>query len=187
MSTRELIDAGELADAGELMDTGEGSPSAVDPARFRHVLSHFASGVVVVTGITGGSPAGLTCQSFTALSLEPPMVLFCPSKASTSWPQLTTAPFLCINILSHGQRWLSDTFARSGADKFAGVTWTPTPHGAPALDGAAAHIEACVAGRHDGGDHHIVICHVESLAAAADADPLLYYRSGYHALHQSPR
>ena len=120
MSTRELVDAGEL------MDTGEGSPPAIDPALFRHVLSHFASGVVVVTGIVGGRPAGLTCQSFTSLSLDPPMVLFCPSKASTSWPQLTTAPFLCINILSHGQRWLSDAFARSGADKFADVTWTPT-------------------------------------------------------------
>jgi len=181
MSVRELMDAGELADAGEAV------PPAVDRARFRHVLSHFASGVVVVTGITSGRPAGLTCQSFTSLSLDPPMVLFCPSKASRSWPQLTTAPFLCINILSHGQRRLSDAFARSGADKFAGVTWTPTPHGAPALDGAAAHIEARVAGRHDGGDHHIVICRVESLAATAHADPLLYYRSGYHTLHQSPR
>jgi flavin reductase (DIM6/NTAB) family NADH-FMN oxidoreductase RutF len=180
MSARELMDAGDLADAAE------GWPPAVDPARFRQVLSHFASGVVVVTGIVG-RPAGLTCQSFTSLSLDPPMVLFCPSKTSTSWPRLTTAPYLCINILSQGQHWLSDAFARSGTDKFAGVTWTPTPHGAPALDGAAAHIEARVAGCHDGGDHHIVTCLVESLSEAADADPLLYYRSRYHALHQPSR
>jgi 3-hydroxy-9,10-secoandrosta-1,3,5(10)-triene-9,17-dione monooxygenase reductase component len=163
--------------------------TAVDigQAQFRRVLSHFASGVVVVTGVAGGRPVGLTCQSFTALSLDPPMVLFCPSKASTSWPLLATAPYLCINILSRGQHWLSDTFARSGTDKFAGVTWTPTPHDAPALGGAAAHIEVRVAGRYDGGDHHIITCLVESLSAAADADPLLYYRSGYHALHQPSR
>jgi 3-hydroxy-9,10-secoandrosta-1,3,5(10)-triene-9,17-dione monooxygenase reductase component len=167
----------------ELMDTAQQSPPPVDPARFRHVLSHFASGVVVVTGIVGGRPAGLTCQSFTSLSLKPPMVLFCPSKASTSWPQLATAPFLCINILSHGQRALSDAFARSGTDKFAGVDWTPAPHGgAPALDGASAHIEARIVACHDGGDHRIVTCRVESIAAAADRAPLLYYRSRYHAV-----
>jgi 3-hydroxy-9,10-secoandrosta-1,3,5(10)-triene-9,17-dione monooxygenase reductase component len=179
--------ARELMAEGKLPDGAEGSQPAVDPARFRHVLSHFASGVVVVTGIADGLPAGLTCQSFTALSLDPPMVLFCPAKTSTSWPLLAGAPYLCINILSRGQHRLSDAFARSGADKFAGVTWTPTPHGAPALDGAAAHIEARVAGRHDGGDHHVVICQVESLAAAADPDPLLYYRSGYRTLHQPSR
>src|ERR1700684_3810336 len=133
MSARELMDGGELADAAE------GGPLAIDSVRFRDVVSHFASGVVVVTGIVGGRPAGLTCQSFTSLSLDPPMVLFCPSKASTSWPQLTTAPFLCINILSHGQRRLSDAFARSGTDKFAGVGWTPAPRGGGArLRGAAA-------------------------------------------------
>jgi 3-hydroxy-9,10-secoandrosta-1,3,5(10)-triene-9,17-dione monooxygenase reductase component len=159
----------------------------VDRGQFRRVLSHFASGVVVVTGVTAGQPTGLTCQSFTALSLDPPMVLFCPSKSSMSWPLLATAPYLCINILSRGQHRLSDTFARSGADKFAGVTWTPTPCGAPALDDAIAHIEARVAGCYDGGDHLIVTCLVESLSAAADADPLLYYRSAYHALHQPLR
>jgi 3-hydroxy-9,10-secoandrosta-1,3,5(10)-triene-9,17-dione monooxygenase reductase component len=160
---------------------------AVDQPQFRRVLSHFASGVVVVTGVAGDRPVGLTCQSFTALSLDPPMVLFCPSKSSMSWPLLAAAPYLCINILSRGQHRLSDTFARSGADKFAAVTWTPTPHHAPALDGAAAHIEARVAGSYDGGDHHIVTCLVESLSAAADADPLLYYRSGYHTLQQPSR
>jgi 3-hydroxy-9,10-secoandrosta-1,3,5(10)-triene-9,17-dione monooxygenase reductase component len=176
----------ELVSASNLMDTAADSHPAVDGARFRQVLSHFASGVVIVTGIADGRPVGLTCQSFTSLSLDPPMVLFCPSKASTSWPRIATAPFLCINILSHGQHQLSDAFARSGADKFAGVGWRPAPHGgAPALDGAVAHIEARVAGCHDGGDHHIVTCLVESIAVAADPEPLLFYRSRYHAVRQT--
>lgn len=156
--------------------------TVVDPGHFRRVLSHFASGVVVVTGVVDDGPVGLTCQSFTALSLNPPMVLFCPSKSSTSWPLLATARYLCVNVLSAEQHGLSDGFARSGTDKFAGVAWSPTPRGAPALDGAAAHIEARVAACHDGGDHHIVTCLVEALSAESDPDPLLYYRSGYRAL-----
>src|ERR1700722_12375746 len=159
--------------------------TTVDPGHFRRVLSHFASGVVIVTGIADGRPVGLTCQSFTSLSLDPPMVLFCPSKASTSWPRIVTVPFLCINILSHGQPQLPDAFARSGADKFAGVGWRPAPHGgAPALDGAVAHIEARVAGCHDGGDHHIVTCRVEAIAVNDGSEPLVFYRSRYHAVHQ---
>jgi 3-hydroxy-9,10-secoandrosta-1,3,5(10)-triene-9,17-dione monooxygenase reductase component len=159
--------------------------TTVDPGHFRRVLSHFASGVVIVTGIVDGDPVGLTCQSFTSLSLSPPMVLFCPSKTSMSWPLLATVPYLCVNVLSAEQHELSDAFARSGSDKFAGVAWSPTPHGAPALGGAAAHIEARIAARHDGGDHHIVTCVVEALSAESDPDPLLYYRSSYRALDHS--
>jgi flavin reductase (DIM6/NTAB) family NADH-FMN oxidoreductase RutF len=156
--------------------------TVVDIDQLRRVLSHFASGVVVVTGVVQDSPFGLTCQSFTSLSLDPPMVLFCPSKSSTSWPRLATAPCLCINVLSAGQHRLSEGFARSGTDKFAGVAWSPTPHGAPALDGAAAHVEARISARYDGGDHHIVTCVVDALSGGSDPDPLLYFRSGYHAL-----
>jgi flavin reductase (DIM6/NTAB) family NADH-FMN oxidoreductase RutF len=159
--------------------------TTVDGGHFRDVLSHFASGVVVVTGVVDGAAAGLTCQSFTSLSLDPPLVLFCPSKASTSWPVVQQASHLCINVLSTGQHALSNAFARSGTDKFSGVSWTPTPHGAPALTGAAAHIEARVASCYDGGDHHIVTCVVESLNAATDLEPLLYYRSGYCSLDRS--
>lgn len=153
-----------------------------DAPRFREVLSHFASGVVVVTGCVEGSPAGLTCQSFTALSLDPPLVLFCPAKTSTSWPVVSRADVLCINVLAAGQDSLSNQFARSGTDKFAGVAWRPTPLGAPALDGAAAHLEVRVDTVHDGGDHSIVTCRVESLAAQLDCPPLLYFRSGYRSL-----
>ncbi|SBW22859.1 flavin reductase domain-containing FMN-binding protein [Candidatus Protofrankia californiensis] len=154
----------------------------VDSTHFRDVLSRFASGIVVVTAIAGDQPVGLTCQSFTSLSLEPPMVLFCPAKSSTSWPAVAAAGNLCINILSEGQDEVSNGFARSGADKFAGVDWTLLPNGSPALDSAAAHIGAKVAVIHDGGDHHIVTCLVESLQAREERNPLLYYRSRYRHL-----
>jgi 3-hydroxy-9,10-secoandrosta-1,3,5(10)-triene-9,17-dione monooxygenase reductase component len=156
--------------------------TAVDPRHFRSVLSQFASGLVVVTAVVDGQPTGMTCQSFTSLSLDPPMVLFCPAKTSTSWPVISRASHLCINVLSSAQRTVSDAFARSGTDKFAGINWSPTPHGAPAIDGAAVHIQARVASCHDGGDHHIVTCLVEALSPEFDHQPLLYYRSGYHLL-----
>ena len=164
------------------MITVEKAVEKKDIAHFREVMSYFASGVVVVTAVVDGSPVGMTCQSFASLSLDPPMVLFCPSKTSTSWPILARADHVCINVLSTAQHELSNGFARSGADKYAGVAWTPTPRGAPALDGAAAQIEACVAECLDGGDHHIVTCVVKSLSAATDHEPLVYYRSGYRAL-----
>jgi flavin reductase (DIM6/NTAB) family NADH-FMN oxidoreductase RutF len=153
-----------------------------DIAHFREVMSYFASGVVVVTAVVDDSPVGMTCQSFASLSLDPPMVLFCPSKTSTTWPILARADHVCINVLSTAQDELSNSFARSGTDKYAGVPWTPTPRGAPALDGAAAHIEARVAECLDGGDHHIVTCVVKALSATTDHEPLVYYRSGYRAL-----
>jgi len=158
------------------------SEVTIDPQHFRQVLSNFASGVVVVTGLVDGRPVGLTCQSFTSLSLDPPLVLFCPAKSSTSWPVLERAPVLCLNVLADHQRSVSNAFARSGTDKFAGVVWSPTPSGAPALHGAAAHIEARLATRHDGGDHHIVVCRVLSVSAHDDPQPLLYYRSAYREL-----
>jgi 3-hydroxy-9,10-secoandrosta-1,3,5(10)-triene-9,17-dione monooxygenase reductase component len=163
------------------MSTTHTPDRSVDQGDFRNVLSHFASGVVIVTGIVDGAPVGMTCQSFTALSLDPPLVLFCPAKTSTSWPILAQAPYLCVNVLAGHQRSLSDAFARSGTDKFAGVDWTPTPGGAPALNGAAAHIEVRLEARYDGGDHHIVTCRVHSLSAH-DQRPLLYFRSTYHDL-----
>src|SRR5260370_25791838 len=105
------------------------------------------------------------CRHCACLCMTPPMVLFCPSKTSTSWPLLATASYLCVNVLSAEHPELSDAFARSGSDKFAGDAWPPTPHGAPALDSAPAHIEARIAARHDADDHHIVICVVEPLPA----------------------
>ncbi len=158
--------------------------TALDPAAFREALSHFASGIVVVTGVVDGRPLGMTCQSFSSLSLDPPLVLFCPARSSASWPVLRTAPRLCINVLSSVQQDVSAQFARSGADKFAGVSWTPTPAGAPALDGVAAHLEVAVEDVVDGGDHHIVVCRVHALQTDSTLAPLVYWRSGYRTLEE---
>lgn len=152
---------------------------------FRRVLSHFCSGVVVITALDGSTPIGLTCQSFSALSLDPPLVQFSPARSSTTWPRIRAAGRFAVNILGRHQEDVSRTFAISGADKFAGVGWYAGRHGVPLLTGAVAHIECRLASVYPGGDHEIVIGAVLGLSASEqDTDPLLYFRSRYRRLDQ---
>jgi len=159
------------------------SPTLIDQARFRHVLSHFCSGVIVVTAVDGGAPIGLTCQSFSALSLDPPLVQFSPSRSSTTWPRIRATGRFAVNILGAHQEGVSRAFAISGGNKFAGLLWHPGQHGQPLLDGAVAHVECRLADVHPGGDHEIAVGSVLDLSTSDDpVDPLLYFRSQYRRL-----
>ncbi|MBB5159457.1 flavin reductase family protein [Saccharopolyspora phatthalungensis] len=153
--------------------------TAKQATSFREVLGHFASGVTVITGITDDGPAGFTCQSFSSLSLDPPLVVVLPGKSSTSWPRIADTDRFCVNILADHQDQLSTRFARSGADKFADVAWTPSPLGQPVLDGACAWIDCHIEAIHPGGDHLIVVGAVEHLSAKPDRQPLLFHRGAY--------
>ncbi|MFD4294740.1 flavin reductase family protein [Rhodococcus sp. NPDC058505] len=153
--------------------------SGPDAATLRKVMSHFCTGVAVITAHDGERPLGFTCQSVVSLSLEPPFVSFCPTKTSKSWPLLREARHLCINVLAHDQKDICGQFATSGADKFAGVSWSTAPNGAPALDGTLARIDATVEVEHDAGDHTIVIARITDLTADVDRQPLLFFKGGY--------
>ena len=152
-----------------------------DVARFRQVLGHFASGITVITAVAGGSePVGFTCQSFSSLSLDPPLVLFCPGKESSSWPRIRDAGHFAVNILAEDQEALCRTFATKGADKFRGAGWKPAPTtGAPVLQGVLAWIDCTLEAEHDGGDHLIVVGRVHGLEIVREGRPLLFYRGGY--------
>ena len=166
-------------------DGADRHAAVVDPAVMREVLGHFASGVTVVTALTAEGPLGFTCQSFSSLSLDPPLVAFAPSRTSTTWPQLRDAGRFCVNVLAERQSGLSRQFARSGTDKFAGVEWSPSPHGSPVLDGVVAWIDSALWAEYDGGDHTIVVARVLDLGAHPDRRPLLYHRGSYGLLHRS--
>ena len=156
--------------------------STISTARaptFRGVLSHFASGVTVVTGIDGDQPVGFTCQSFSSLSLSPAQILVLPGRSSTSWPRIAADGRFCVNILAEHQRAVSTAFATTGADKFAGIGWTRTPSRLPLLDGACAWLDCTVAAVHPGGDHLIVVGTVDNLGAIPDSRPLLFHRGDY--------
>jgi 3-hydroxy-9,10-secoandrosta-1,3,5(10)-triene-9,17-dione monooxygenase reductase component len=156
----------------------------VEPAQMREVLGHFASGVTVLTALTGEGPIGFTCQSFSSLSLDPPLVVFAPGRSSTTWPRLRDLGRFCINVLAEGQDDVSQNFANSGADKFAGVRWTTSAHGSPVLDGVVAWIDAALWAEYDGGDHTLVAARVLDLGAEAERRPLLYHRGTYGFLQR---
>ncbi len=124
--------------------------------RFRDVLGRFATGVTVVASMSDGKPVGMTCQSFTSVSLDPPLVLFCPAKTSRAWPLIQRAGFFCVNLLSHDQLELSNGFAAKGTDKFAGVPWQPSATGAPLLEGVLGWVDCTVYAVHEAGDHYVV-------------------------------
>lgn len=162
--------ASQAADLGEV---------EIDPAHFREVLGHFSTGVVVVTASEKGTPVGMSAQSVVSLSLDPPLVLFCPARSSTTWPRIRAAGRFAINILAADQEALSVGFSRSGVDKFAGVDWQPGHTGSPLLAGALGHVECTLERVYDGGDHEIVLGRVVDLAVRRDARPLVFFRGAY--------
>lgn len=150
----------------------------VDHGEFRTVLGHFASGIVLITGRHNGHPAGLTCQSFFSLSLDPPLVAIAPGKSSTSWPRASSTGNICVNVLTADQEALARTFSQSGRDKFAGVGWSPAANGAPRLHGALAWIDCAIDEVHEHGDHYLVVARVEEVKSNPGS-PLLFYRGGF--------
>lgn len=184
-------DAAQTWPPAELIDSFLGSfdfsaASDVDVeelTEFRSVLGRFASGVTIVTASTVNGPVGMTLQSFTALSLRPPLVLFAPAKTSKAWPLIHRTGHFTVNLLATDQEDLSTTFAISQADKFAGVDWAPSAqHGDPHLPGCIGWIDCAVHNVHAEGDHYIVVGRVLELVEGEASDPLLFYRSGYRKL-----
>ena len=166
---------------------GEGSavpaddPEAVAAARrFRDVLGRFASGVTVVTATSGGAPVGMTCQSFSSVSLDPPLVLFVPAKTSRAWPLIQRAGRFCVNFLSQQQAELSNTMASRGVDKFEAVEWHPSEAtGSPLFDGTLGYVDCAIHAVHEAGDHYVVIGRVLDLRAGDAEGPLLFYQGKY--------
>ncbi len=150
-----------------------------EPDRFRQVLGHFCTGVTVITTLDAAGPAGFTCQSFAAVSLDPALVLFCPSRSSATWRRIRRARHFCANVLADEQRELARVFASSAPGKFDGVGWSPSPSGAPVLDGALAWVGATVETVHEAGDHYVVTGRVTGLGARRAGPPLLFYRGRY--------
>ncbi len=158
------------------------STAEFDTRLFRDVLGHFSTGVAVVTASSPISPVGMTVQSVVALSLDPPLVLFCPAKSSTSWPAIQSAGHFAVNILAEDQVDLASRFAKSGGDKYVDVDWESGVTTAPILGGTLAHVECTFEAVHEGGDHDIAIGRVVDLKVRRSARPLVFYRGGFGSL-----
>jgi len=155
----------------------------VDDAQFKLAMSHFASGVTVVTTEHDGTPFGMTVASFASLSLDPPLVLICIEKSVKTHDALVAAAQFGVSILAQAQADLSGRFASKKIDdKFAGVAVTRGDRlGVPLLDGAICALECRVHSALPGGDHTIFVGEVMSVRVTEDA-PLVYFRSGYRQL-----
>ncbi len=161
-------------------NVSNGSEITFESTRFRQVLGHFCTGVAVVTALQRGQPIGLTVQSFASVSLVPPLVSFCPSKSSSSWPRIKASGAFCVNILKDAQEAVSRAFAAKDGDRFFNVSWRRTPEtGSPLLEDALAWVDCRFQDQHDAGDHVIVVGRVVGLGAMEQGWPLLFYRGGY--------
>ena len=150
-----------------------------DAAKFRQVLGHFPTGVTVVTARTPDGPVGMAIGSFTSLSLEPPQVLFCAGKQSSSWPRIRATGTFCVNIPAEDQEDVCRVFASRAADKFAEVGWKRSGNGSPIIDGSLAYIDCRIDGVIESGDHFIVIGGVQDLEVLHEGGPLVFFRGGY--------
>jgi flavin reductase (DIM6/NTAB) family NADH-FMN oxidoreductase RutF len=149
---------------------------------FRHVLSHFASGVTIVTTCDADArPAGLTASAFTSVSLDPPLVLVCVDHKSQTYPALLERGRFAVNILASDQKELSRRFASARLDKFDDVRYRSGAHGMPLLESALAFLECTTVNTHVEGDHTIFVGLVEHVGVG-DGEPLLYFRGQYNRL-----
>lgn len=162
------------------------APAPFGTREFRDALGRFPTGVVAVAARDPrtGRPAGLAANSFTSVSLDPPLVGFCVGRTSTSWPGLRSAHRLAVSILGADQEEASRRMASRGGDKFSGVAWHESPSGAPVIEGSQAWLECEVEAEHPAGDHLIVVARVHHLSDQGGTAPLLYYRGEYRALEQ---
>jgi 4-hydroxyphenylacetate 3-hydroxylase, reductase component len=140
-----------------------GDPNA-DPAAFRRCLGQFGTGVTVITAASGDDLVGMTANSFSSVSLDPPLVLWSTKRTSQSFAAFQAATHFAVNVLSHDQIALSKHFGRSGGDKFSDISWRAGIGGAPLLDGTLCSFECRKAAEYPGGDHLIVLGEVQRFA-----------------------
>ncbi len=156
--------------------------SKIEKQHFRRICGKFASGITVATvRDAAGAPHGMTANSFTSVSLAPPLVLVCVDHRARILEHFRIGDHFGINILGAAQRPLSDRFAGSGYDRFEGVAWRPGYTGVPLLEHVLATLECARVNVVTAGDHDIVIGEVLH-ADCQDGDPLVFYGSQYRSL-----
>lgn len=150
-----------------------------DPQSMRRAMGAFASGVTVVTALDDDGPAGFACQSFTSVSLTPPLVLFCADHRGRAWPRIRKTGRFCVNVLAEDQADLCLRFGSSSGAKFEGLEWTESAWGTPALPDVLCRVHAEIDAVHPSGDHDVVIGRVLELETPRQDSPLVFYRGGF--------
>ena len=158
--------------------TAPGPDRPLAPNEFRDVIGRFASGVTIITTLRDGEPLGTTASAVSSLSLEPPMLLVCMNKSSSTGEAIGASRRFAVNILAEAQHDLAGRFARKGADKFQNVDVLAGTSGLPLLADALAHLECRVTEEATGGTHTVFLAEVET-ASGREGPPLAYFRGQF--------
>ena len=157
-----------------------------DARDLRRAFGNFATGVTIVTTLDNeGTPCGFTANSFTSVSIDPPLLLVSIAKSAYGCPVFTASSGFAVNILARNQRELSNRFASAGSDKFAGLNWRAEITGSPVIDGVVAWFDCTHHEQVDAGDHIILLGRIENYAHNTDA-PLGFCRGAYVSFGLTP-
>lgn len=179
--------------ANDVLNSSEclqiGGETGLDPSgdensrrAFRNALGQFCTGVTTITGVAvSGEPVGITVNSFSSLSLDPPLILWSIANTTPSFNCFTQGEPFIVNVLAADQQALAMRFAQSGADKFDGVDTLAGAHGVPVIPDCVAYLECSVDARHPGGDHDIIVGRVRRVFNFEKA-PLLFHGGAFHSL-----
>jgi flavin reductase (DIM6/NTAB) family NADH-FMN oxidoreductase RutF len=149
--------------------------SAPHPRAFRDALGRFPTGIAFVTAVPDGEPAGLIVSSLTSVSLEPPLLSFCPSRSSLTWSRMRRTQRFGVNVLGRSHEHFARSASPPGADRFSRVDWELGPGGVPLITDALAALECDIVAEHPAGDHWIVVGHVRSIRISALDHPLVFF------------
>jgi 3-hydroxy-9,10-secoandrosta-1,3,5(10)-triene-9,17-dione monooxygenase reductase component len=162
------------------------APANPAPARdartFRDALGKLATGVAFVTAAPDGEPTGLIVNSLTSVSLEPPLISFCPSRSSLTWSRMRRARRFGVNILGRQHERFVARATLPGTDRFAGLDWEAGHGGVPLLTDALASFEFETVAEHPTGDHWIVVGRVDNLRISPTKDPLIFFAGTFHTV-----
>lgn len=158
----------------------------LNSTQLRRVFGAFPSGVTAVAALVDDRPVGIAANSFTSVSLDPPLVSVCMAHSSTTWPVLRTAARFGVSVLSADQEDACKQLAARNGDRFAALPWRATQGGAVLLEGASAWLECSIDQQVRAGDHDIVVLRVHDLDADHDVRPLVFHASQFRRLDLDP-
>lgn len=151
-----------------------------DSKAYRAALGSFATGITVVTVRgTDGIVLGMTVNSFSSVSLDPPLVLWCLDKTAALFPVIEKCDAFCVSVLSEEQEDISNRFAVAHQHDAAGLALAEGISGVPYLSESPTNFQCSLYAKHDAGDHLIIVGRVEAFGVVSDAKPLLYYKGDY--------
>ena len=158
-----------------------------DATQLRRAFTLYPHGVMAVAAEVEGAPVGLAVSAFVSVSLDPPLILLCFDKASSTWPRLKDAPAIGVSVLAADHAWLGRQLASRSRDRFAGAAFDATEDGALLLEGSPARMACRIERVLDGGDHHMVLLRIDAYTLDPDVEPLVWYDSRFHGVGALPQ